>query len=808
MRSFLLLLFLLGVSLLWSSSQVVGEKMWEKATRKHGLSLQPRRAREVAARRAKADEKHALQRLVEYENMLIFGAHRTAVFSALIGSTAFFQFLIFTNAPAPDTFKKTVLGAYIISLIGVAYEYFIRRVVLSAFFLMVTLTFPLTVAAVGAAFPFGTLSKAIQAAWNFVFPFLLIFSYFYQPSSEGLLPGPKDLDEISFQDFLGSNVFKDGLVRYLIVSHDKARAYLYLEEVPVSKPPQEPIEDKALGRTIPSDDRSKDAALKPDYYFTLGSLETFEKLMKVAQDDLAVKKGPAYMAQGQPGYIPIFFEPSPEPPFSILPIMQLYFLFTVLSRFQGSPAEQTFRLVKAKEIKVTFADVIGHDLAKIEIQEFIDFLKDDEKYKEIGAVTPKGALMVGPPGTGKTLIAKAIAGESKVNFIQASGSDFDSMYVGAGAKKVRELFALARTNEPCIIFIDEIDAIGMSRDGPGTKNYSVQTLNALLVEMDGFAKQKVMIFGATNRLESLDPALTRPGRFDRKVDIPLPSIQGRQELYSYFITKRKPVVKIDSSVTSDAMATLAKVSYQMSGADIGNVVNDAAIIAVRNGKDKVSYGDLKEAITRQRAGYERPLIQSAAADLSTARHEAGHTICAWMSPYGPGVSEVTIVARSKGSGGHTAFKHAENAENSSTKKQIQALIVSALGGFAAESIFYGENVSTGPSKDLKHAADLAMQMITSFGFDTSLGPFKMPTDSFGKLLVSSKTQELVDQAVQDLLKKSLDEAKKIIQDNRGTYENLVNKLIKDKVLEEGELQKILGPKTMADPHALVDPDGP
>jgi cell division protease FtsH len=448
------------------------------------------------------------------------------------------------------------------------------------------------------------------------------------------------------------------------------------------------------------------------------------------------------------------------------------------------------RLFAGKGTAVTFADVAGEDEAKDDLKEVVEFLKNRWKFQLIGASIPKGVLLVGPPGTGKTLLARAVAGEAGVPFFSISGSEFVEIFVGVGASRVRDLFAQAKRNAPCIIFIDEIDAVGRMRSGsvPGSHEEREQTLNQILVEMDGFDPNLgVVVLAATNRADVLDPALLRPGRFDRRVTLDLPDTKGRAAILKIHSAGKKLEPSVDLSV-------IAKETHGFSGADLANLVNEAAILTVRRNKTAVGMDELEEAIDRVIAGPERKSLQVNPRDKETAAyHEAGHALVAHMLPNVDPVHKISIIARGT-MGGYTRLLTEDRYfMNVSQFKDSLAVL---LAGHAAEKMMFGQ-VSTGPHSDIKQATALAERMVTDYGMSEKLGLRTFGQESRPAYLgfgppeekdYSEKTAQQIDEEVHDILEGSHQAAIKILQENRPRLVHIARKLLSKETLEGSELE--------------------
>ena len=440
---------------------------------------------------------------------------------------------------------------------------------------------------------------------------------------------------------------------------------------------------------------------------------------------------------------------------------------------------------------IKFADVAGEDEAKENLSEIVDYLHDPSKYREIGASMPKGILLVGPPGTGKTMLAKAVAGEADVPFFSMSGSEFVEMFVGMGASKVRDLFKQAKEKAPCIVFIDEIDAIGKKRDGQlGGNDEREQTLNQLLTEMDGFeGNNGVIILAATNRPESLDPALTRPGRFDRRVPVELPDLKGREEILKVHAKKIKIAEDVDFN-------KIARMASGASGAELANIVNEAALRAVRDGRRFATQADLEESIEVVIAGYQKKnAIMTDHEKHIVAYHEIGHALVAAKQTNSAPVQKITIVPRTSGALGYT-MQVEEGNHYLMSKSEIENKIATFTGGRAAEEVVFG-SVTTGASNDIEQATKLARAMITRYGMSDDFDMVAMETvnnqylGGDTSLACSADTQAEIDRQVVALIKKQHDKAIKILTDNRDKLDELARFLYEKETITGEEFMDIL-----------------
>ena len=444
---------------------------------------------------------------------------------------------------------------------------------------------------------------------------------------------------------------------------------------------------------------------------------------------------------------------------------------------------------------IRFADVAGEEEAKENLQEIVDYLHDPKKYEEIGASMPKGILLVGPPGTGKTMLAKAVAGESNVPFFSISGSEFVEMFVGMGASKVRDLFKQAKEKAPCIVFIDEIDAIGQKRNSGqlGGNDEREQTLNQLLTEMDGFeGNTGVIILAATNRPDSLDPALTRPGRFDRRVPVELPDLKGREEILKVHAKKVALAPGIDFN-------TVARMASGASGAELANIVNEAALRAVRSGRKSVTQADLEESIEVVIAGYQKKnSILTDKEKCIVAYHEVGHALVAALQSHSAPVQKITIIPRTSGALGYT-MQVEEGNHYLMTREELENKIATLTGGRAAEEVAF-QSVTTGASNDIEQATKLARAMLTRYGMSKEFDMVALETvnnqylGGDTSLACSSQTQREIDQRVVELVKAQHEKAIRILTDNRAKLDELAKYLYEKETITGDEFMAILEEK--------------
>ncbi|KAI9366218.1 peptidase family M41-domain-containing protein [Pilaira anomala] len=582
----------------------------------------------------------------------------------------------------------------------------------------------------------------------------------------------QNFHEVSFQEFR-AKLLDRGLVQELNVMNNK---YVQVKLLPEA-------------RSVLSDDPNA------IYYFSIGSVESFEHQLEKSQDRLGIpdeERIPvSYHSTGNLTNALIQFIPT---------LMLIGFFIYMGRRAAGGGAGGPgglFGIGKSKaklfnketDVKVKFKDVAGAEEAKEEIMEFVKFLKDPQKYEQLGATIPKGAILSGPPGTGKTLMAKATAGEANVPFLSVSGSEFIEMFVGVGPSRVRDLFATAKKNAPCIIFIDEIDAIGKTRGkgGPlgGGNDERDSTLNQLLVEMDGFdSHDHVVVLAGTNRPDVLDPALLRPGRFDRHIVIDKPDIIGRAEIFKVHLKpiKINPNLKVD-----DLSHKLASLTGGFAGADIHNICNEAALIAARNSKDEVDESDFEAAIERVIAGIEKKSrVLSEEEKKTVAYHEAGHAVAGWYLKHTEPLLKVSIIPRGSSALGYAHYLPKDQYLYS--ELQLMDRMCVALGGRVSEMLFF-ESVTTGAQNDLQKVTKMAYSQVSIFGMNKEVGPISYQPDNndpqFQKPY-SEKTGSLIDDEARKLVVKALDRTTKLLTEKKGDIEKVAKQLMTKEILTRQE----------------------
>ncbi|HPG10233.1 MAG TPA: ATP-dependent zinc metalloprotease FtsH [Chitinophagaceae bacterium] len=636
--------------------------------------------------------------------------------------------------------------------------------------------------------------------WVYAIIFALLIGFqLFSPFSPNML-------EVTQDRFL--EVLKQGDVEKYTVISNKDKVKVTLKESSVPKYKKE-IEDGIRGRFSPEG---------PQMYFTIVSGDSFQDDMrKFYSDNPDVKNvGKAVKERDIFGGILQF----------LLPVLLFIGLWVLLMRKMGGGAGGgggpggIFNIGKSKatlfdkgtKVSITFADVAGLDEAKVEVMEIVDFLKNPKKYTNLGGKIPKGALLIGPPGTGKTLLAKAVAGEAQVPFFSLSGSDFVEMFVGVGASRVRDLFKQAREKAPCIIFIDEIDAIGRARG----KNVMMSnderesTLNQMLVEMDGFGTDVgIIVLAATNRPDVLDSALLRPGRFDRQISIDKPDLKGREDIFKVHL---KPI-KISKSLD---IHKLAEQTPGFAGADIANVCNEAALIAARKNKEAVDMQDFQDAVDRVIGGLEKKnKIISPEEKKIIAFHEAGHAICGWFLEHAYPLLKVTIVPRGTAALGYAQYTPKEQYLYNTD--QLMDQICMTLGGRASEEIFFNK-ISTGAQNDLQQITRIAYAMVTVYGMNGKVGNISFydpqQENTFTKPY-SDETAKMIDEEVRLLIEQAYEKTKQLLLNKKAEVEKLAHALLEREVLFQSDVEALIGkrpfeekkPLTEEEPSDEIQPEG-
>jgi AFG3 family protein len=617
-----------------------------------------------------------------------------------------------------------------------------------------------------------------------------------------------DAIQTTKEEFVDTMLLKGDVDRYLVIPN-KDLVRVQIKQSALNKAY---YQDKLKGsRFLTPSSNSNDK--EPQFYFRVVDAKNFDTQMdEVFKSHPGLEK-PKADASNEDS----FFGPMVQLLFPILIFVGLWILFM---RKMGGPAGSggpggIFNIGKSKatlfdkgaKVNITFSDVAGLDEAKVEVMEIVDFLKNPKKYTALGGKIPKGALLVGPPGTGKTLLAKAMAGEAQVPFFSMSGSDFVELFVGVGASRVRDLFKQAREKAPCIIFIDEIDAIGRARGRNAimSNDERENTLNQLLVEMDGFGTDSgIIILAATNRPDVLDTALLRPGRFDRQITIDRPDVKGREAIFSVHLKPIKKSSRLD-------IRKLAEQTPGFAGADIANVCNEAALIAARKGKTEVEMEDFQDAIDRVIGGLEKKnKIISPEEKEIIAYHEAGHATCGWFLEHAYPLLKVTIVPRGTASLGYAQYTPKEQYLYNTD--QLFDQMCMTLGGRAAEEIFF-EKISTGASNDLQQITKMAYSMVTVYGMNDKVGNISFydpQQEGYFTKPYSEDTGKMIDEEVRKLIEKAYIRTKELLNEKKTQVEILAKELLKKEVLFQSDVETLIGKRPYEEKRLaeLVDTHAP
>ncbi len=629
-----------------------------------------------------------------------------------------------------------------------------------------------------------TPNKPKFSAWWIYTAIILVFLALNFFSSGSDFGNPKEILENQLITYA-----KDGDVKRIDISKSKQVAYIYLTEEASQKEKHSKPQDNGMSLLSSSGGA--------DYEFRYGTLENFENTLNDIQENQGIEIPRKYLKADNTFFGDMLL--------TLLPIAVIIGIWIFIMRRMssggaGGAGGQIFNIGKSKaklfdektDVKTSFKDVAGLEGAKEEVQEIVDFLKNPDKYTNLGGTIPKGALLVGPPGTGKTLLAKAVAGEAKVPFFSLSGSDFVEMFVGVGASRVRDLFKQAKEKSPAIIFIDEIDAIGRARgkaNFSGSNDERENTLNQLLTEMDGFGTNtNVIVLAATNRADVLDTALMRAGRFDRQIYVDLPDVRERKEIFEVHL---RPLKKVADELDTEFMA---KQTPGFSGADIANVCNEAALIAARQGKAAVGRQDFLDAVDRIVGGLEKKnKIITPEEKRAIAFHEAGHATVSWMLEHAAPLVKVTIVPRGRSLG---AAWYLPEERLIVRPEQMLDEMCAAMGGRAAEKVTFNK-ISTGALSDLEKVTKQARMMVTTYGLNDEIGNLTYYDSSgqneynFSKPY-SEKTAELIDKEISKIIEAQYQRAIKILEDNKDKLNELAEVLLDKEVIFKDNLEKIFG----------------
>ncbi|KAF0853083.1 mitochondrial m-AAA+ ATPase [Andalucia godoyi] len=612
--------------------------------------------------------------------------------------------------------------------------------------------------------------------------------------------------QITFQELLNDFLKQGRVLRLVVVNESHVRVFVKPRTLGDQQTDEKTVDFRGLenntsSASVPS---SSSHAKDPVYYFTIGSVESFEHKLDIAQKEAGIP-----VSQ----YVPVAYVTETSissEMLKLLPTLLLIGGFLYINRNAGQlggrgGAGGMFSVGKAKpqvwsaanSPKVKFQDVAGMDEAKVEIMEFVQFLRSPEKFIELGAHIPKGALLVGPPGTGKTLLAKAVAGEASVPFFSISGSDFIEMFVGVGPARVRDLFSQARKAAPCIVFIDEIDAVGRQRGRGslgGASDERDNTLNQLLVEMDGFSSSTgVIVLAGTNRADILDKALLRPGRFDRQIQVDAPDFSGREAIFKIHL---QPLT-VEKDLSLDTIARrLSELTPGFVGADIANVCNEAALIAARRNADFISLKDFEAAIDRVVGGIERKARKLSEIEKRVvAYHEAGHAVVGWFLKYTDPLVKVSIVPRGKAALGYAQYLPQERFIT--TQVQMLDFMCMALGGRAAEQVIFG-HLSTGAQDDLQRVTKMAYAQVCMYGMSSRLGPLSFPlpheqNDSMQfQKPYSQETATVIDDEASLLVQQAYERTLSLLQDHKEALEKIAQLLLQQEVISQDDISRLIG----------------
>lgn len=603
----------------------------------------------------------------------------------------------------------------------------------------------------------------------------------------------KAIKEISEQKFFQELLPSNDVAKLIVVNKEIVEVYIQIDKLNNDK--YQPVAKSNFGSVNHG----------PHYYFTIGSVESFSETLQAAQKNIAAERVVNVRYEQRTDWRGAFLS-------YIFPLILLVALWMFIMRRLGSgvggPGGQIFNIGKSRatlfdgdgKVNITFDDVAGLDEAKGEVREVVDFLKNPQKYQSLGGKIPKGVLLIGPPGTGKTLLAKAMAGEAKVPFFSISGSDFVELFVGVGASRVRDLFNQARQKAPCIIFIDEIDAVGRARGRGMIQNNDERenTLNALLVEMDGFSGDKgVILLAATNRPDVLDSALLRPGRFDRQIEVERPDAVGREQI---FAVHAKPL-KLSNDID---LKKLAAQTPGFAGAEIANVCNEAALIAARRDKKAIEMQDFHDAIDRVIGGLEKKNKIIAPHEKEViAYHEAGHAITGWFLRHAHPLLKVTIVPRGIAALGYAQYLPKE--QYLYTTEQLEDQICMTLGGRVAEDIVFNK-ISTGAQNDLERITKMAYAMVTVYGMNSKIGnvSYHDPQNEYGfQKPYSEETARMIDEESRNIISRAYQRTRELLVNKRKELELLAQALLQKEILHKEDLERLIGARPFEEEEVRI-----